>query len=275
MRRGSSRIHPTDVDAAYAAAQCVVETHRRVSGFLRVGLTLAELDAFVARTLDDLRCKSCFHGYKIPRLPPFPSHACLSVNECIVHGTAGSLTRPLVEGDLLKVDIGVSHKGWIGDAAWTYSLGEPKPDVRRLMECGKACIRLGVPTLRPDTPFLTWAKTVQDYVEVECGLCMVRGLGGHGYGRTLHSPPFIANIVPHHMGEWPDAHRHPDPGTLIAVEPMIAIGTGETSQRRGHWPINTADGSMSVHYEHDVLITDGEPRVLTEGLDEVCDVITR
>lgn len=273
MRRGSSKVHPTDVDAAYNAAQCVVETHRRVSTFLRVGLTLAEVDAFVARTLDDLKCKSCFHGYKIPRLPPFPSHACLSVNECIVHGTAGSLMRPLKEGDLLKVDIGVSHKGWIGDAAWTYSFGEPTPEVKALMECGKKCIRLGVPTLRPDTPFLKWAQTIQDYVERDCGLCMVRGLGGHGYGRTLHAPPFIANIVPHHLGEWPDAHRRPDPGTLIAVEPMIAIGTGETSQRRGKWPINTADGSMSVHYEHDVLITDGEPRVLTEGLDEVNDII--
>lgn len=273
MRRGSSSVQGTDIDTAYKAAQCVVETHRRVSGFLRAGLTLAEVDAFVGRTLSDLKCKSCFHGYKIPRLPPFPSQACLSVNECIVHGTAASLTRPLVEGDLLKVDIGVSHRGWIGDAAWTYSIGEPTPEVRRLMECGKESIRRGIPMLRPDRPFIDWARTIQEYVERECGLCMVRGLGGHGYGRKLHAPPFVANIVPHHMGEWPDAHRRPEPGMLIAVEPMIAIGTGETLQQRGRWPINTADGSMSVHYEHDVLITDGEPRVLTEGLDEVNDVI--
>lgn len=274
MLRGA-RSHGTDVDAAYAAAQCVVETHRRVAGFLRIGQTLAQIDAFVAETLADLKCRSCFHGYKIPRLPPFPSHACLSVNDCIVHGTAGYLTRPLAEGDLLKVDVGVTHGGWIGDAAWTYSFGAPTDEVRRLMDCGKESIRRGVAMLRPDRPFLDWARTIQGYAEGECGFAMVRGLGGHGYGRKLHAPPFVANVIPSHPGEWPDAHRHPDPGMLIAVEPMIAVGTGRTVQTRGQWPIHTADGSMSVHYEHDVLITDGEPRVLTEGLEEVPDVIDR
>ncbi|VAX41392.1 hypothetical protein MNBD_PLANCTO03-563, partial [hydrothermal vent metagenome] len=112
MPRAPKRLHPADADAAYAAAQCVVETHRRITDYLRVGLTLAEVDAFVARTLDDLKCRSCFLGYKIPKTPAFPSHACLSVNDCIVHGTVGSYTAPLKRGDLLKVDIGVWHKGW-------------------------------------------------------------------------------------------------------------------------------------------------------------------
>jgi methionyl aminopeptidase len=273
MRQAQGRVHPTDVDTAYAAAQCVVETHRRVAAFVRPGQTLAEIDGFVGQTLEALKCRSCFQGYRVPRLPPFPSHACLSVNDCIVHGTAASLARPLEPGDLLKVDIGVVHRGWIGDAAWTYSLGEPTPEVRRLMECGKTAIRKGIERLRPDTPLIAWAETVQGYVEGECGFFLVRGLGGHGYGRKLHAPPFVANVVPSHPGEWPDARRCPDPGMLIAVEPMIAVGTGRTVQARKQWPILTADGSMSVHYEHDVLITDGEPRVLTEGLDEVPDVV--
>lgn len=265
----------TDAEAAYAAAQCVVETHRRVAEFLRIGQTMAQIDAFVAETLADLKCRSCFLGYKIPKTPPFPSHACLSVNDCIVHGTAGSYTAPIKEGDLLKVDIGVWHKGWIGDAAWTYSIGEPETRIRKLMDCGKESIVRGIATLRPENRYLQWARTVQGYVEAECGFHMVRGLGGHGIGRKLHGPPFIANVVPGYPGEWPDALKHAAPGTLIAVEPMIAIGTGETAQHRGQWPIHTADGSMSVHYEHDVLITDAEPRILTEGLDEVPDVVTR
>lgn len=269
------RIHPTDADAAYAAAQCVVETHHRISAFLRVGLTLAEVDAFVAETLADLKCRSCFLGYKIPRTPPFPSHACLSVNDCIVHGTAGSYTAPLKPGDLFKVDIGVWHKGWIGDAAWTYSFGEPTPEVRRLMDCGKEAIVRGVKKLRTDTRYIEWARTIQDYTEDECGFHMVRGLGGHGIGRELHGPPFIANIVPGFPGEWPEANKYPAPGTLIAVEPMIAIGTGATKVQRGTWPIYTADGSLAVHYEHDILITSDGPRTLTEGLDGVVDVITR
>lgn len=273
MRRTAERISPADVDAAYAAAQCVVETHRRVADFLRFGQTLAKIDAFVAATLADLKCRSCFLGYRIPRTPPFPSHACLSVNDCIVHGTAGSYTRPLEEGDLLKVDIGVLHKGWIGDAAWTYSFGEPEPEIRRLMDCGKEAIRRGVRTLTPKNRFIEWARAVQTYTETDCGFHVVRGLGGHGYGRRLHAPPFIANIVPEIPGEWPDALKHAEPGTLIAVEPMIATGTGATAQNRGQWPIHTADGSMAVHYEHDVLITDNGPRILTAGLDDVPDVV--
>jgi methionyl aminopeptidase len=273
MRRTLERIRPTDVDAALAAAQCVVETHRRVASHLGVGLTMAELDRFIGATLDELGCRSCFLGYKVPRTPAFPSHACLSVNDCIVHGTAGSHTAPLRAGDLVKVDIGVLHKGWIGDAAWTYSIGEPVSEVRRLMACGKESIRRGVETLHPRNRYLEWARVVQEYVEGACGFHLVRGLGGHGYGRKLHAAPFIANVMPSYPGEWPDALKHCEPGTLVAVEPMIAIGTGQTRQVRGQWPIHTADGSMAVHYEHDVLITEEGPRVLTEGLEDLPDVV--
>lgn len=268
-------VQGVDAELAYEAAQRVVETHQRLSGFLRAGQTLAEVDRFVADTLRDLRCKSCFLGYRTGGLPPFPSHACLSVNDCVVHGTAGYRLEPLAEGDLLKVDIGVSYKGWIGDAAWTYSFGEPSEEVRRLMTCGKRSIELGVETLRPGAPLMDWAKTVQGHVEDECGFHLVRGLGGHGYGRSLHAPPFLSNTVPAFPGEWGDAGRRWEPGTLIAVEPMIAVGTGEVRQQRKQWPIWSADGSMTVHYEHDVLVTESGPRVLTSGLETVEDVIRR
>ncbi|VAX36972.1 Methionine aminopeptidase, partial [hydrothermal vent metagenome] len=135
-------------------------------------------------------------------------------------------------------------------------------------------IRRGVETLRPDNQYIEWARTIQSYTEEECGFHMVRGLGGHGIGRALHGPPFIANIVPDSPFEWPDAAIFPAPGTLIAVEPMIAIGTGATRAVRGQWPIHTADGSMAVHYEHDILITENGPRTLTEGLESLPDVIS-
>ncbi|HRQ71658.1 MAG TPA: type I methionyl aminopeptidase [Phycisphaerales bacterium] len=262
-----------DAELALAAAQCVVEAHRRLAEFLRRGQTLAEIDRFVARTLEDLRCRSCFLHYKVPKTPPFPSHACLSVNDCIVHGTAGYLTRPLTDGDLLKVDVGVVHRGWIGDAAWTYSFGPPTDEVRRLMACGKESIRRGVAELRPGNTYLAWARTVQEYVEGECGFHLVRGLGGHGYGRRLHEPPFVSNVVPGSPFEWPDGGEPCRAGTLVAVEPMIAVGTGRTRQARHEWPIFTEDGSMSVHYEHDVLISESGPRVLTEGLESLPDVV--
>ena len=262
-----------DVDAAYDAAQCVVETHRRLSGYLHEGLTLGEIDVFVAETLDDLGCKSCFLKYKVPRVPPFPSHACLSLNECVVHGTATYTRDKIKSGDLLSIDIGVWRKKWVGDAAWTYMIGEVSDENRRLCECGKESLRRGIEQLRPGNTYIEWARAVQGHVEDECGFHLVRGLGGHGYGKKLHAPPFVSNVVPLYPGEWPDAQTECQPGTLIAVEPMISVGTPQTIQERKLWPVYTADNSMSVHYEHDVLITEDGPRVLTEGLDEIKDVI--
>ena len=273
MVRPTPVTKPEDVQLAFDAAQRVVQTHRRLARWLRHGVTLAEIDSFVARTLDDLDSKSCFFRYKPGRIPPFPSHACLSVNDCVVHGTAGYRLEPLGPGDLLKIDVGVKYRGWIGDAAWTYSFGEPAPDVRRMMECGKEALRRGVEVLHPDNTWLKWAEVVQGYVEGECRLHLVRGLGGHGYGKTLHAPPFISNVVPLRRDDWPDANRPCWPDTLVAVEPMIALGTGQYVQRKREWPIYTADGSMSVHYEHDVLVTEDGPRVLTEGMEELPDVI--
>ncbi len=264
---------PAEGDLAYAAAQCVVETHRRVAAFLRVGQTLAQVDAFVAKNLEDLHCKSCFLHYVIPGQAKFPSHACLSLNECVVHGTAGSVTRPLVEGDILKIDIGVWHRGWIGDAGWTYALKTRSPLAKKLMDCGKESLRRGVAQIKPGNMWIHWAQTVQKHVEEECGFFCVRGLGGHGIGRKLHGPPFVSNVVPSYPGEWPEAMAKCLPGVLVAVEPMIAAGTSETVQKPRQWPVNSADGSLTVHYEHDVLVTERGPRVLSEGMDSLPDVV--
>lgn len=264
---------PAEIDAAYAAAQCVVETHRRMSAWMRVGMTLAKIDTEVARVLEALRCRSAFLHYRVGRTPPFPSHACLSVNECVVHGTAGYLERPMREGDVLKLDIGVVHQGWIGDAAWTYSFGEPSPEVRRLMECGKESLKRAIPTLRPGNVFEHWARALQGYVEGECGYFLVRGLGGHGYGRKLHGPPYVSNVAVQFPEVWEDAKTPCRPGTLIAVEPMISLGSADVVQHKNAWPVYTADGSMSVHYEHDVLITEDGPRVLTEGMEQLPDIV--
>jgi len=262
-----------DAPSARHSAQLVVETHFRLAEFITEGMTLAQVDAEVARILDDLRCKSCFRHYRAGKLPPFPSYACLSLNDCIVHGTSTYETRPLRAGDIFSIDIGVSAGGWIGDAAWTYAIGERTDEAAALMDCGKESLRRGVERLRPGKPYIDWARAVQSCVEHERGFHCVRGLGGHGIGRSLHSPPFIANVVPTYPGEWPEAFTKAQPGVLLAVEPMIAVGTGATKQADGEWPIFTADGSLSVHYEADVLITEDGPENLTEGLFGLPDVV--
>lgn len=270
-----ARLSASDVSAVYDAGQCVVETHRRLATWLHAGVTLAEVDAFVAETLAALDCRSCFLHYRIPRHPPFPNHACLSVNACVVHGTSDSHTAPLKAGDVLKIDVGVLHKGWIGDAARTYVFGEPDDTVRALTACGKESIRRGLEQLRPGKRLIHWARVVQRYVEDRCGFFLVRGLGGHGYGRELHTAPHIANNVPERQGEWPEAQVAIVPGMLLAVEPMIAAGTAQVMQRGRGWPVYSVDGSQTVHYEHNVLITEDGHRLLTEGLDEVPDIVTR
>jgi methionyl aminopeptidase len=122
-------------------------------------------------------------------------------------------------------------------------------------------------------PLLDWAKAVQDHAEREHGYHLVRGLGGHGYGRTLHGAPFISNVVPRRPGEWPDAWVAMKPGMLLAVEPMLALGTADITADSHAWPIFTADGSISVHYEANILITEDGPEDLTEGLDMLPDII--
>jgi methionyl aminopeptidase len=262
-----------DIDLATAAAETVVEVHRRLADHLRPGQTLAEIDSFVARMLDDLGCRSAFLGYRARGHPPFPSHACISPNACVVHGTHEMSRRPIERGDLLSIDIGVRREGWIGDAAWTYGIGELADEAMALLRAGRESLRLGIATLRPGNTLLEWAKAVQGEVEHTRRFHLVRGLGGHGYGRELHGPPFISNSVPGYPGEWPDAWTKLVPGMLLAVEPMAALGTTEIRSEGRKWPIFTADGSISVHFEANVLVTTEGPRNLSEGLFDLPEIV--
>ena len=260
----------------YDAAQVVVETHRRICAWLRAGVTLPQIDAQIAKILEELGAKSAFKGYKPFRdKPPFPSHACLSVNECVVHGTAAYFPRALQAGDVLKIDIGAKYRGFIGDVGWTYSIGEPTAEVRKLMDVSKESLQRGIKQLVPGNRLEAFARAVQTYVENENGLFLVRGLGGHGYGRELHGGPFVSNTLAEPGYDWADATTKCKPGMFVAVEPMLAIGTGRTKPEKGTWPVFSADDSMTAHHEHDVLVTEDGNVVLSEGMDELCDVITR
>lgn len=280
IARKPKQMTQSEIDLAYTAAQNVVEVHRHISRFVRVGMTLGQVDAEAARFMATIGVSSCFFRYTPrdhkPRLPPFPSHTCLSLNDCVVHGHAGypSNNPPLKPGDLFKFDVGVFHQGWVGDAAWTYSIGEASEANRRLMESGKQSLARGIRKLQPGAMWIDWAKEVQGCVEKEFGFKCVRGLGGHGIGlKKLHGPPFVSNVVPSYDGEWREAYQRIEPGTLVAVEPMVAAGTGTHIGKGNGWPQVSADGSMTVHYEADVLITANGPRDLTEGMTGLPDVV--
>jgi methionyl aminopeptidase len=266
-------IHDKDAEAAKCSAKLVVDVHRELTEFLRSGLSLPEIDAFVANKLHDFKCKSAFLNYRIPGQPPFPSHSCISVNDCVVHGTHTMSLAPLQPGDIISIDIGVLHKGWIGDAAWTWAIEYATEENLRLMQAGKNSLAAGVAAMQPKRPLMDFAKAVQEVAEKQYGFHLIRGLGGHGYGKTLHALPFVSNVVPYHPAEWPDAWRTFESGMLIAVEPMLSIGTSQIENKRGTWPIFSADHSISVHYEADVLISDEGPIDLTEGLQDLPNIV--
>jgi methionyl aminopeptidase len=262
-----------DMDAARASAARVCRVHEALVEFLRAGLTLSQVDEFVGETLAKLDATSAFLRYRASGYPPFPSQSCLSPNDVVVHGTHLMSDAGLVEGDLLSVDIGVLHKGWVGDAAWTYAIGSVSDENLRLLRTGRQSLFDGIDAIAQGRPLLDWARAVQHCVEDQAGMSLVRGLGGHGYGRTLHGPPFISNVVPTVPGEWPDAFRVWKPGMLIAVEPMLNLGAHDVVSDPGAWPIRTRDGSNSAHYEADLLIGDDGVEVLTADMFKLPDVV--
>jgi methionyl aminopeptidase len=264
---------PHHIEGAKSAATRVCHVHDALAGYLKPGLMLTEIDAFVAETLAKLDSTSCFYRYRIPGQRPFPSHSCLSLNDCVVHGTHLDVVRPLQEGDVLSIDIGVLHRGWIGDAAWTYGIVDVSDADRKLMAVGVDSLRRGIAAMQPGRPLIDWARAVQDCVEKEAGYSLVRGLGGHGYGKTLHAAPFISNVVPTTPNEWPDAFQIFEAGQLLAVEPMLAAGQHDVTSDVNAWPIRTVDGSMTVHYEADVLITESGPNVLTADMFNLPDLV--
>lgn len=244
------------------AAKCI-EIHRRVSSFIREGMKLYEIDNFIKDNLIDLKCRSAFLGYR-KGLSKFPCQACLSVNDCIVHGTAGSYSDPLKATDLLKIDIGVIYDGYISDLGWSYAIKEKTEQTDKLMRCGKEAIKRGISKVGYNLPIDDYSKTVQDCIEKEFGLFVIEYLGGHFFGEKLHEKPFVPNSLQSPVGSL-------FPVGTIAIEPMIGYSTGRITQKG--WPIYTADGSLSSHFEHNLLITEKETVLLSVEMEKLPEII--
>jgi methionyl aminopeptidase len=266
-------IKKIDEPGAIAAAAKVVEVYQRLVHEIQVGQKLPQIDQTIQKIIEQLKCKSCFFRYRIPHKPPFPSQACLSVNDCIVHGTAGYYNLPLKEGDLLKVDIGISYQGWLADVGWTFSIRSfASEQAERLMACGKRSLLESIDKLRHGRPASDWADSVQNIVESE-GFHVCRYFGGHGYGKKLHEPPHISNRRSSDLDPWPEGQTLLQKGMLLAVEPMIAAGTHEVRSTVAGWPAFTADGSLTAHYEADILIQEDGPVNLTAGMNNLPEII--
>ena len=221
-----------------------------IAAFIQPGLTTRQIDNFAAERIRSYGAKSAFLGYR-----NFPCHTCLSVNDEVVHGIASE--RELKFGDLVSVDVGVLHQGFIGDTARTVAVGGCGVAAQRLLDVTEQSLSLGIAQAKPGNRVLDISLAVQRYVEAN-GFGVVREFVGHGVGRSMHEEPQVPN--------FDEGRKHSPklkPGMTIAIEPMVNAGRPEVKILKDGWTVVTQDGSLSAHFEHTVLITDGEPEILT------------
>ena len=238
-----------ELDAMAGAAEVVSETLALLADHIRPGVTTGELDAIAEEHIRSRGGVPTFKGYR-----GYPASICASPNDMIVHGIPGPYR--LEEGDVISVDVGVTKDGFVGDAAYTFPVGEVSDEAQRLLEVCQAALAAAIEQARAGNRLSDIGHAVQTTTE-EAGFSVVRSLVGHGVGRSMHEDPQIPNFG--------DPGRGPTlaPGMTFAIEPMINAGGPEIVVLEDRWSIVTDDGSLSAHFEHTVAITDGEPRILT------------
>ncbi len=238
-----------EIDAMRAAGRVAAAVLDRLEMLVTPGMTTRDIDEACAQFIAEEGAKSAFLGYR-----GFPGHLCVSVNEEVVHGIGGE--RRLAYGDILKLDVGVIKDGWIGDTATTICLGVVPPAVDRLVE---DTARI----LNDVIPHVTQGRRVGDissFIEQAAlarGYSVVREFVGHGVGRKLHEEPQVPNYGKPGRGAKLKA------GMTLAIEPMINLGSSAIRVLDDKWTVVTADGKASAHFEHTILVTKGEPEVLT------------
>ena len=240
---------PKDIDHMRLAGRCAADIISKVSALVRPGLTTGEIDQAAADFMSSYRCKSAFLGYR-----GFPGHICISLNQEVVHGIGGK--RRIQYGDIVKLDIGVFHQGYVGDNATTVAVGVIDPKVQCLLDVTEASLYLGIKKAVAGNWVGDISSTIEDEI-VSHGFSVVREFVGHGVGKKLHEEPQVPNFG------RPRSGAKLKPGMTLAIEPMVNMGTSAIKILSDGWTVVTADARHSSHFEHTVLITDGEPEILT------------
>lgn len=240
---------PDEIESMRKAGAVVSAAIAAIRSAVRPGMTTADLDELAEQVIRGLGAVPTFKGYR-----GFPGSICTSVNEEIVHGIPGN--RVLMEGDLLKVDVGATVEGLIGDAAVTIPVGRVSDEAQELIKVTKQALEEGIKAAVGGARTGDVGSAIEKYVAAH-ELSGVREYVGHGVGRFLHEDPQVPNYGPAGMGTLLR------PSMAIAIEPMVNIGGWKTKLLKDQWTVITEDGSLSSHFEHTILITDGEPEVLT------------
>lgn len=231
---------------ACAAASSIME---RVSALVRPGITTGEVDGAAREFMEEAGVTSAFLGYR-----KFPGHICISVNEEVVHGIGG--TRRIQYGDIVKLDIGVNKNGWVGDTATTVSVGVIDSATQRLLRVTEETLHMAIPFATDGRRLGDLCSAIENEVLAN-GYSVVREFVGHGVGRKLHEEPQVPNFG--RKGSGPKLKA----GMVLAIEPMVNMGRSAVRVLSDGWTVVTSDGKPSAHFEHTVLVTRGEPEILT------------
>lgn len=231
------------------ACRTASEVLDRISGVIRPGISTGEVDQAAADFMAEAGCKSAFLGYR-----NFPGQICISINEEVVHGIGGA--RRVQYGDIVKIDCGVVKDGWVGDTATTVPVGVIDEKTQRLLRVTEETLDRAITYALNGRRLGDLCAVIEDEV-VANGYSVVREFVGHGVGRRLHEEPQVPNYG--RRGSGPKLK----PGMTLAIEPMVNMGSAAVRVLSDKWTVVTLDSKPSAHFEHTVLITKGEPEILT------------
>lgn len=233
------------------AAMLVSKTLAELAKIIKPGMTTLEIDQFCMNYVKDHQATLSFYNYH-----GYPHNICASVNDVVVHGFPNK--TPLKEGDIVSIDLGTIVKGWHGDHAYTFILGEVAPAVLELVKVTKESLYKGIEKAIVNNRVGDISYAIQDHTEKKHGYGVVRELVGHGLGTELHEDPQVPNYGKRGTG------LKLKENLVLAIEPMINLGTHKVFTDEDGWTVKTQDGKVSVHFEHDVCVKAGQALILSD-----------
>lgn len=239
-----------EIELMRESCRLLAKVHQELEHAIRPGMSTMDIDVMGDKLIRDMGCVPNFKNYN-----GYPASICVSVNDEVVHGIP-SRKRILQEGDIVSLDAGLIYKGYHSDAARTHAVGRISPEAEKLIEVTKQSFFEGIKMAKAGNHLHDISNAIDAYV-TSFGYGIVRDLVGHGIGTRLHEDPQIPNFAQRRKGIRLEA------GMTLAVEPMINMGRADVEWLDDDWTVVTEDGSLSAHYENTILITDGEPEILT------------
>lgn len=251
---------PEEVVIMREAGSAVRDALKLLESMIKPGVSTLELDKAAEELFISRGGTPAFKGYpsSTPGVQDFPGTICASINEEVVHGIP-SAERLLKDGDIVSIDVGVEINGFFGDAARTYAVGETGRKAKKLLEVGWSALELAIKAMRPSVPLTKVSRSIQDYVEKN-KFNVVKQFVGHGIGRKMHEPPQVPNFCSRHFA---NSKVILDPGTVLAVEPMVNAGCSEVEVLEDGWTVVTRDRKLSVHFEDTIAVGPDGPEILT------------